>query len=104
MTDLKLETGDLILFDHKNGYSFFGLMSYLIKYFTRSNYTHIGMILKDPTFINPTLKGHYLWESSWNARSARRKDKVGVQITPLHEILEEYKKKGGNVFVRRLKR
>ena len=48
MTDLDLQTGDLILFSHKSEFTFFGIMSYLIKYFTKSKYTHIGMILKDP--------------------------------------------------------
>ena len=33
------------------------------KYFTKSKYTHIAMILKDPSFTNPPLKGLYIIES-----------------------------------------
>ena len=42
-----LKTGDLLLFDFEN-YLGFGFFSYLIKKITHSNYSHIGMILKDP--------------------------------------------------------
>ena len=53
----ELKTGDLLLFD--NGGC--NLFSSLIKYFTDSEITHIGMILKDPTFIDPLLTGIYVW-------------------------------------------
>lgn len=55
----ELKTGDIILFDYE-GHSLF---SSLIKKFTKSKFTHVGMILKDPKFIHPSLKGYYVWES-----------------------------------------
>ena len=61
MDKYNLKTGDLILFDN-GGCNIF---SSLIKYFTSSEITHIGMILKDPIFINSSLKGIYVWESNW---------------------------------------
>ena len=56
-----LKTGDLILFDN-GGCNIFSM---LIKYFTQSEITHIGMILKDPDFIDPPLQGYYVWESNY---------------------------------------
>ena len=40
-------------------------LSSLVKWGTHSNYTHVAMVLKDPTFLHPHLKGAYVWESSW---------------------------------------
>ena len=52
------QTGDLILF--KNINSCFGKM---MKFFTGSEYTHVGIILKNPQFTYPPLVGLYFWES-----------------------------------------
>lgn len=99
-----LETGDLLLFsNHSSG--FFGIFTSLIKWGTHSNYSHTGIILRDPFFINPALKGLYVWESSYNGKPDPQdnKVKIGVQITPLLEIIEEYKKTGGSIFARKMK-
>lgn len=101
MKDLK--TGDLILCNYtKKG----GLMSFfsgLIKSCTKSSYSHIGMILKDPSFLHPTLKGLYVWESTWEGKADPQdgKIKLGVQITPLYELVNSYKSKG-HISVRRV--
>jgi hypothetical protein len=89
MTDLK--TGDLILFCGKDT-GWLKYFSEMIKYTSHSNYSHVGMILKDPTFIHPTLKGTYVWESGWEGEPDPQdgKIKLGVQITPLDEILKSY--------------
>ena len=100
MNDLK--TGDLILFSgHEEGYLKY--FSYLIKYGTHSNYSHVGMILKDPTFIDPSLKGTYVWESGWEGQKDPQDDKIklGVQITPLQEIIQNFK--GSKVLIRKIK-
>ena len=100
MNDLK--TGDLIFFTgHKTGWLQY--FSSLIEYATHSNYSHIGMILKDPTFIDPTLKGIYVWESGWEGEYDPQDGelKLGVQITPIHEILKNFE--GSNVIVRKVK-
>ena len=39
------------------------LLVKLIQYFTGSDYSHVGIVLKDPTFLDKPLKGLYLWES-----------------------------------------
>ena len=50
------------------------------------------MVLKDPDFISPTLKGLYVWESNWHGTEDPQdgRVKLGVQITPLEQFLESY--------------
>ena len=81
---------------------FFGAFTSMIKWGTHSNYSHIAMILKDPSFIHPSLKGTFVWESSWENKPDPQdgKIKLGVQITPLQEIIEAYHAK--DIFVRRV--
>ena len=99
-----LKTGDLLLFNNKSS-GFFGFFTSLIKWGTHSNYSHVAMILKDPYFINPALKGLYVWESSFNGTPDPQDNKIklGVQITPLHELINEYQKTGGSIFIRKVK-
>ncbi len=100
-----LQTGDLLLFNYEAS-GFFGAFTKMIKWATHSNYSHVAMVLRDPVFSDiPPLKGLYVWESSWEGKPDPQdgKLKLGVQITPLQEILDTYKNKG-HVFVRKLKR
>tara|TARA_Y100000590_G_scaffold179768_1_gene204912 strand:+ start:9842 stop:10471 length:630 start_codon:yes stop_codon:yes gene_type:complete len=96
-----LRTGDLILFHSKES-GLLGIFNSLIEYFTGSPYDHIGMILKDPIYINEKLTGLYVWESGleYNPDIEDNKYKLGVQITPLEEIL---KSNNGSAFIRELK-
>jgi len=112
----QFKTGDILLFDsysdtfdsysdtcnaNANGNAnmtgnswLWKLFSNLIKWSTDSSYTHIAMILKDPIFIHPSLKGLFVWESGWENGIPDPQDnkiKLGVQITPLHEIIYQYK-------------
>ena len=103
MSKYNLKTGDILLFDYEGGGSM-GIFSWLIKKATKSNITHVAMVLKDPVFINPVLKGYYVWESGWEGTPDPQDGKVkfGVQITPLEEIIQSYKKKNGKIYVRRV--
>ena len=85
MSEYNLKTGDLVLYD--NGTC--NPISRLIKYFTNSNYTHIAMVLKDPDFIQPPLKGYYIWESGAENKPDPQdnKTKLGVQLTPISELI-----------------
>ena len=100
MESLNLNTGDLILFSSNNT-GLFALFDKLIKLFTNSDYNHIGMVLKDPVYIDPKLKGYYLYESSWEGTHdpADGKIKLGVQITPLEEA---FKNNPGNAYLRKI--
>lgn len=101
---LNLRTGDLLLFDYEN-YWGLGIFSYLIKKYTKSNYSHIGMIVKDPEFTEEELpKGYYLWHSDWTGYPDPQdgKKKLGVQLTHIDEILDFYKQNKSYVFLRRV--
>jgi len=100
LSQLNLETGDIILFSSNNT-GMFAIFDKLIKLFTNSDYNHIGMILKDPVYINPKLKGVYLYESSWEGTPdpADGKIKLGVQITPLEEA---FKNNPGHAYLRKI--
>lgn len=90
MEDLK--TGDLLFFTgHKSGWLKY--FSSMIEYATHSNFSHVAMVLKDPTFIEPHLKGLYVWESGWEGKEDPQDGeiKLGVQITNLEEIIENFK-------------
>jgi hypothetical protein len=99
----KLKTGDILLFDNKGG-GIMGIFSTLIKKITKSDISHVAMVLKDPYFVNPPLKGIYVWESNYEGTPDPQDGKIkfGVQITPLEEILDSYRKNKSKVFVRRI--
>jgi hypothetical protein len=99
METYNFETGDLLLFDGKSEFSFFGFFARLIKFFTKSDYSHIGMIVKNPSFAN-LPDGLYLWHSSLEENDAEdHKTKLGVQFTPLERIIKNYH---GKLFWRKL--
>ena len=98
----KLKTGDLLLCSWHNPRCkslcncIFNNFDSCIKWGSHSNWTHSAIVLKDPTFIHHSLKGLYVWESSREARPDPQdgKKKIGVQITPLFELLNSYKGSG----------
>jgi len=91
-----LKTGDLILCVNSSRGGWFSAFTDMIKWGTHSNYTHSAVILKDPTFIHRSLKGLYIWESSEEKYPDPQdgKKKLGVQITPLSELIAAYKNSG----------
>jgi hypothetical protein len=96
-----LETGDIILFSsHEEGW--WKYLSNLIKFGTHSEYTHIGMIVRNPTFLHESLNGIFVWESGWEGMKDPQDDKIklGVQLTPLHEILNNFK--NGRIMIRKV--
>jgi len=103
MSEYDLKTGDILLFDF-NESGLMGIFNNLIKKFTKSNYSHVAMVLKDPEFIHPSLKGYYIWESSWEGKPDPQdgKIKLGVQITPFHEILDKCVKTNSTIMLRRV--
>lgn len=103
----ELKTGDLILFDSRKSWPL-NWIDKGIKFFTNSNYNHIGMVLKNPTFLaelhncDKTLfEGLFLWESSFEAEPDPQDGKVkfGVQVTQFDQAL---KNNGGTIYIRKL--
>lgn len=97
-----LNTGDILLFCPRSNNFFFKVLDMGITYFTGSKYTHTAFVLKDPTFINPSLKGIFIWESSYEGTEDPQdgKVKLGVQITPIYQFLRNYE---GTIYVRKIK-
>ena len=90
-------TGDLLLFNTRNHW-FDGI----IEKFSHSKFSHIGIILRNPTFIDPKLdQGLYLLESSWEGRpdSVEGKFILGVQIVPLEQTIKDFKKSTNNGYL-----
>jgi len=104
MSNFNLKTGDLLLFDYEGTNLFVYYFSKLIKLFTSSKYSHVAMVIKDPTFIHPSLKGYYVWQSSWTGfpDPQDNKIKLGVQISPFNEVYEYYKQNNSSISVRRI--
>ena len=80
-----LQTGDIILFSNKKCW-----FSRLIEWKTQTKWSHVAMVLKDPTYINPSLQGLYIWESGAEkfGDCENNKRKISVQITDLSKIID----------------
>jgi hypothetical protein len=95
-----LKTGDLLLCDDL-AYGSWGLFSWLIKFVTKSDFSHVGMIVKDPDFTETPLKGTFVWTSGIsNVPDPEDKTKkFGVQFIPFDHFIQTY---GGKIFLRRI--
>lgn len=96
---MNLKTGDLILCDDL-GYKDWGLFSWFIKFMTKSDFSHVGMIVKDPDFTDPPMKGIYVWMSgtSYFPDAEDNTMKFGVQFVPYHEYVTTYT---GKLYIRK---
>ena len=93
----KCQTGDILLFSSNRWYS------KLIELFTHSPYSHVGIILRDPTFLDPSLKGLFLFESGYEPMKSPEDGKVkyGVQISKLEDVIARCRaEKSGNLYYR----
>jgi len=96
----KLKTGDLLLCDDLQ-YSSWGLFSWFIKFMTKSDFSHVGMIVVDPVFTDIPLKGTYVWTSGISdvPDPEDNTKKFGVQLVPYDHFIKTY---GGKIYVRRI--
>ena len=97
---LTLKTGDLLLCDDL-AYGSWGLFSWLIKFVTKSDFSHVGMIVKDPDFTETPLKGIFVWTSGISdvPDPDDKTKKFGVQFIPFDHFIQTY---GGKIFLRRI--
>ena len=104
MSEYKLKTGDILLCDYEGGNIFYYYFAKLIKKITNSDFSHVAMVIKDPTFIHPSLKGYYVWQSSWTGTKDPQDDEIkfGVQLTPFYEVLQYYKNNNSHISLRRI--
>lgn len=88
---INFNTGDIILFQDTKRNALLDWLGYFIQYFTKSKYSHVGMVVKDPLIKGKTITGIYLLESTafdGIKDIEDNKTKFGVQIVPLRERLE----------------
>jgi len=96
--EVKLSTGDILLF---RGGTY---VSWFLEYFGHSKYSHVGMIVKNPSFISPYLEnGLYVLESTTPTVPEVEDGmlKTGVQMHHLDDVLRTFPK--GSVYVRHVK-
>ena len=101
ITKLKLKTGDLLVCDDLQ-HDDWGLLSWLIKFMTYSDFSHVGMVVVDPEMTNPELKGTYVWTSGISNTPDQEDGikKFGVQFIEFENFLQTYE---GKIYLRRLK-
>jgi hypothetical protein len=87
----ELKTGDLLLFSEFPSMCLMSALDYMIKCCTCSKYSHAALIVVDPPWA-PSLKGTFVWESSWHGTKDPQDDlvKLGVQLTPLQFYTQQY--------------
>jgi hypothetical protein len=92
-----LDTGDILLFHGKNYW-----FSYIVEWFSWSDFSHIGMILRDPVYLDPRLKGLYMLESGAENFPDAIEHRImwGVQIVNLDKVIQTYV---GDVYIRKLR-
>jgi hypothetical protein len=81
-----IQTGDILLFSTNKWYSD------VIEIGDECIYSHCGIILRDPIYIDPSLNGLYVLESGLEPFPDVIDHKIhfGVQIVPLVFVIEEY--------------
>jgi len=95
-----LETGDLLL------YQTYEVSTEMVSYFTPCTYTHISIILKRPTWLDPTLTDdYYILESvidniKGDISHSASKD---IKVVSLHYVYDNYTMNQlGHLYVRKL--
>lgn len=97
-----LKTGDIILYQTTGHW-----YSRAIEYFTGSKYSHISIILKNPTWLDPSLtEDVYILESGAEDFPGADTGKItyGVQIASFRKVWNEYflGDSKGSLYIRRI--
>jgi|SaaInlV_165m_DNA_1040744.scaffolds.fasta_scaffold36346_1 cell wall-associated NlpC family hydrolase len=92
----QFQTGDILLFHNisncKSCYrGVFSCFTDLIMCCSKSKYSHSAIVIRDPQFTNPPLKGLYVLESSYEAfRDAEdHKYKFGVELEEFNKVMND---------------
>ena len=91
------ETGDMLLFKYTS------IIGRFIEYCTGSNYSHCGIIIKDPDFGSFKDEGLFFLESTGLDKTPDVEDnkiKFGVQLRKLEDVINETRV---TIFYRKLK-
>ena len=94
-----MDTCDILLFE-SNYKGLFDWWGWLISKVRRRRWTHAALVLRDPTYIDPTYKGLYvlergtekwnpLWRTPRTSYGSRCIFYTGVTVSPLDKILAD---------------
>lgn len=90
----ELDTGDILLFHHKNESKycykcFFSCVTGLIECCTESQFSHVAIIIRDPQFTDPPLKGLYVMQPSFESfpYAEDKKYKFGVELEEFNKVI-----------------
>jgi len=104
----KFKTGDMLLFHHEADYNgcfncLFSCFTELIEAFTQSKYSHAAIVIRDPDFTDPPLKGLYVLESSFELfpDAENHKYKLGVELEEFDKVIASAKE-NETIYWRRL--
>lgn len=78
------DTGDLILFTDRTYFP-----SRMTEWIYTNKYSNVGIILKNPTFIDPSLKGIYLFDHQ--SAPTTTNTQLSDKIKKLTDVYKEYK-------------
>lgn len=93
------QTGDILLYNSKT------IFGRLVEYVTYSKFSHVAIIVRDPIYIDPNLKGVFIVESGEEKIPdiISQKKISGVQLIPLEYVLDTYENGYiGNLYYRKL--
>jgi len=110
MVDVKqtdmLQTGDILLYNPRFKYtSFTDIMFWAfdkaIMLVTQSKYSHASIVIRDPQFTDPPLKGLYILESNRESfpDAENNEIKCGVELVSLEKVFNTY---SGDIYWRKL--
>ena len=88
MEDTQLRTGDIVLFDEHPQNFVMGLIDSTIRCFTKSKYSHVGIVIVDPDWAP---KGTYIWDSSRHTTPDPQDNKIkfGIALVPIESYMNE---------------
>lgn len=91
-----LDDFDILLFRGQNYW-----FSYIVEYFTWSDFSHVGIFLNGATEIKPGLTKPLMFESGYERIPDAIEDRIkwGVQISDLQKVVDNY---DGKVYYRKL--
>ena len=94
-------TGDIVLFCYRGWSKPIDIFSHIIEWFSPLPYSHCGIFLKSPIYIDPKLTGNYIWESAIESTPDAETGEIvwGVKLTPVEDYIDIY---DGSISVRRL--
>jgi len=98
-----IQTGDILLFSEKPTNWFWKILDGGIKFFTGSKFSHSAIALRDPTWLDASLKGLYVWESTaltGRSDAVDHTKKFGVQVQEFSEYTSSFEGECG-IYVRR---